>query len=114
MLEPALADYYKGEAFVIAEEFSLSLVELPNVPSHALRGLAFLARKLANLAESMNTWVETTAIFHGVTGLQIEKKSFLQCGLIMRYTDTLQFIEQVRLSVDTNCSTLPARWRAPR
>ena len=41
-----IADYYKGEAFVILEEFTLSLVELPRVNEYSLLLIQSVAQKL--------------------------------------------------------------------
>lgn len=42
---PDIADYYKGEAFIILEEFTLSLMEFPRVNNMSLSAVEFVAAK---------------------------------------------------------------------
>jgi len=44
-LAPDIADYYKGEAFIILEEFTLSLMEFPRVNNMSLSAIEYVATK---------------------------------------------------------------------
>jgi hypothetical protein len=79
-VEPALADYYKGESFVIIEEFLLSLSELPEaVSSFPYKPIDYVNSKLALTAESMNTWLDKSRSMRTVKSLNLMKKSAFQC-----------------------------------
>lgn len=45
VLEPELADYYKGEAFIILEELTLSLLEIPKISEYQLKGADYVFNK---------------------------------------------------------------------
>jgi hypothetical protein len=46
-----LADYYKGEAMIILEEFTLALNEVPKIDKHIVSGIGYLLSKLSNCVE---------------------------------------------------------------
>ncbi len=59
MFPEDIADYYKGEAHIIIEEFTLSLIELPHIVyTFFFSGLAFVLRKLDEITDRFVTTVE--------------------------------------------------------
>lgn len=50
-----LADYYKGEAFIILEEFSLSLLALPHIYNYLFKLVDVIMRLLFTGATKLST-----------------------------------------------------------
>ena len=74
-MDEDIADYYKGEAFVILEEFTLSLVELPRVNEYSLLLIQSVAQKLYQGVSYGQSKLETQSLFAIGYGVQSEKTS---------------------------------------
>lgn len=89
-----IADYYKGEAHIILEEFTLSLIDLPSVVG-AYVYLPFLyAFKLTSkLSDSLCTFVEGIPLFQ--LGYVYQRKSIFTNILNINYQTVSSNFESV-------------------
>ena len=76
---PDIADYYKGEAFIILEEFTLSLMEFPRVNNKSLSALEYVAAK----TEKAFTYLDPYLTINLSFGIQTERKSLVSFGMLV-------------------------------
>lgn len=91
-----IADYYKGEVFVIIEEFTLSLVELPKVNDYLMQGISKSFYLLSSISIKASELIENKS--GALQFLPIEKKSLFQIGLLLDpWYLTLDHYDQVKI-----------------
>lgn len=93
-VEEGIADYYKGEAFIIIEEFFLSLNDLPRTPEYLFKALSFGLAKVEPTVLNMHSSLETTRPFALLNGLNVQKMSLFNLALALEPTITLDQFDQ--------------------
>lgn len=76
VLEPELADYYKGEAFIILEELTLSLLEIPKISEYQLKGADYVFNKAKIGSQAL--WDKVEQHLPDTDALPVAKKSIMQ------------------------------------
>ena len=89
-----IADYYKGEAFIIVEEFTLSLIDLPSViGTYYFVPFLYVFNITHRLSDTLCTFFENLPLFQH--GYNYERKSLFSIALNIEPRTTSDNFEAV-------------------
>ena len=82
-----IADYYKGEAQIILEEFTMSLIDIPSVlGKYYFLPFVYSFKLTSRLSDSLCTFFENIPLFQH--GYNYERKSLFTMALNLNLTTT--------------------------